>query len=155
MYLYLVRHGDAATKEADGTRSLTEMGRAESERVARWLARVLTCRAPHVFHSEKARAAQTAGIIAKHFRSAKLEADRDLVPDADPALWVKRLGKSASDVVLVGHFPHLNRLASRLITGHAEPLVIALEKSGVACLVRDDNRNWALCWLVQPSVLGT
>ncbi len=153
MYLYLVRHGAAAMKEADATRSLTEMGRAESERIAAWMARTLVCRAPRFYHSGKARAEQTATIIAAPFRGATVEAGHDLAPDADPALWAKHLAKTAHDIVLVGHFPHLIRLASLLITGHAEPHVIALEKAGVACLVRDDNRAWSLRWLVQPSVL--
>ncbi len=155
MYLYLVRHGDAATKEHDATRSLTEMGRAESERIAGWMARTLVCRAPHFYHSGKARAEQTATIIAAHFRGATVEASHDLAPDAEPDLWAKRLAKAAHDIVLVGHFPHLIRLASLLITGQADLQVIALEKAGVACLVRDDNRAWSLRWLVQPRLLGS
>ena len=154
MYLYLIRHGDAAMKEADATRALTDVGRAESERVAAWLAHTLVCRAPHVYHSGIARAAQTAAIIAAPFRGATVEVGPDLAPDAEPALWAKRLAKTAHDLMLVGHFPHLIRLASLLITGQTEPQVLALEKAGVACLVRDDNRTWTLRWLVQPSVLG-
>ena len=151
MHVYLIRHGDAVAKDVDRTRPLTEAGRATTTQVAAWFGRVATVRAPHVLSSDKLRAEQTAQVIAAEFRGAKLEHAPDLYPDEDPAPWLKRLARATHDVILVGHCPNLERLASLLLTGAADGSVLSLQKSGIACFARLDTGGWSLLWLVQPA----
>ena len=63
MFLYLVQHGEALTKEADPDRPLSEAGRANVEHLAGFLAG-RSLRVARVLHSGKTRARQTAEILA-------------------------------------------------------------------------------------------
>jgi phosphohistidine phosphatase len=51
--------------------------------------------------------------------------------------------------MLVGHTPHLARLASLLLTGDPEGDFIDFSMGGVACLRREGDR-WRLRWLITP-----
>ena len=62
MYLYLVQHAEAMSKEADPSRSLTEQGMEDIRRVA-GLAAGMKIRAHQIIHSGKMRALQTAQAI--------------------------------------------------------------------------------------------
>ena len=73
MRLYLVQHGEALSKDVDPERALSDAGRADAERLARFLApRRLTL--SRVLQSGKLRAQQTAEILAGAFAS-------DLTPE--------------------------------------------------------------------------
>ncbi|MGH2376556.1 MAG: hypothetical protein ACRDIC_24240 [bacterium] len=55
--------------------------------------------------------------------------------------------------MLVGHLPHLGRLASLLLVGTAERAVIRFQMGGVVCLARDDSGAWALEWMLVPELV--
>ena len=56
--------------------------------------------------------------------------------------------------VVVGHLPHLSRLASLLLTGESEAEIVAFQMAGIVCLGRADRGSWSLRWMVIPQVLG-
>lgn len=152
MLLYLVQHGKAKSKEEDPDRPLTEEGRREVESVMLLLLRYGAITATQVVHSGKLRAAETARMIA-----AKLDVDVDagdgLAPMDDPAIWADRLGRETGDLVLVGHLPHLARLASRLLTSDPEAGLVDFANGGVVCLAQTDGR-WSVRWSVPPSLVS-
>ncbi len=153
MDLYLMQHGEARPEQEDPSRSLTERGRAEVERVARTAAR-LGLRIPAIRHSGKLRAHQTAEILAQ-----RLEPRPDLAPMAglapqdDPAPVARVVADAAQPLLLVGHLPHLSRLASLLVVGDPALGVVSFRMGGLVYLVRE-SEGWRLRWILTPETLS-
>lgn len=151
MELYLVQHGLAVSAEDDADRVLTGEGRAQTERAARWL----KDHGGHIdviWHSGKARARQTAEIFAGQAGSnPKVEAIEGLKPNDAPTVVAERLQGIAGNVMVVGHFPHLAKLASLLLCGAEERYPVVLKNSAVLCLSPKNNGGWALQWYVPPA----
>jgi phosphohistidine phosphatase len=151
MLLYLVQHGRAKDREEDPDRPLTDEGRTEVEAVMLLMMRFGAITAPRVLHSGKLRAGETAQIIATKI-DAESEAVEDLDPDSDPAIWAGRLEETRMDTLLVGHMPHLSRLASLVLCGNPEASLVEFANGGVVCLHYDDG-HWALRWSIPPSLV--
>jgi phosphohistidine phosphatase len=118
MLLYLIRHGDALPAEggpdafrllsAEGRKSIAALGRTLAKEKVRW---------ERVVSSPLGRAVQTAEIVAAAARDdGAIEWDTGLLPDADPVTIARHLETLADEsVALVGHEPHLGRLATVLL----------------------------------------
>ncbi len=153
MRVYLVQHGEAKREEEDPARPLTENGRAEVERISRLLAR-LGIRVERILHSGKLRAAQTAEILAQHLKPAKgVEKAEGLEPLADPRIWADKLREVKEDVMLVGHLPHLSKLASLLIAGNQDLEIVRFRYGCVVCLERGEEGRWTLLWAIRPDII--
>ncbi|MGH7481167.1 MAG: phosphohistidine phosphatase SixA [Longimicrobiales bacterium] len=156
--LYLVQHGEAKTEEEDPDRPLTEAGRRAVEAVATLLGDGPAVAARRVVHSGKARARETAEILVSRLSlTARLEEDEALSPMAEPALWADRLARAGSpDTLLVGHLPHLSRLAGLLLVGDADADPVVIRNGGVLCLERaGEAARWCVRWYVTPDLLRT
>lgn len=154
MHLYLVRHGEAKSEHEDPDRPLTSRGRDDVTRVARALARA-GVRVAGIYHSGKVRARETAEILAAELRpSYGLEAMDALAPDDDPARARAMLEELAGPVMLVGHLPHLARLATLLLTGAAEPELVDFRAGEVVCLGEREDGGWRLEWALPPQLAG-
>ena len=151
MLAYLVQHGKAKSKQEDSDRPLTDEGRKEVESVMLLMLRFGAITASRVVHSGKRRAAETAELIAGKLE-AEVAAEDGLAPDDDPAVWAARLKEADRDLVVVGHLPHLERLASLLLCGRPEGGVVRFANGGVVCLAGQDGR-WSLQWAVTPSLV--
>jgi phosphohistidine phosphatase len=151
MYLYLVEHGEAKPAETDPNRGLTTKGIADVRRVTAHLQR-LHPDLKKIYHSGKTRAHETASILAAQFKPVKgvVEA-AGLGPQDDPEIWHERLKALDEDTVLVGHLPHLRRLASLLLCGDSERTVVHVKMGGIVCLRRLED-NWSLEWAVSPEL---
>ncbi len=153
MKLYLIQHGISEPKEVDPDRPLTMRGKDETRRMAEFIRSGVE--AERILHSGKTRAKQTAEIFAEHLDLKEgVEAAEGLDPLEDPQLWAKRLEGEDRNLMLVGHLPHLSRLASLLLCGDPQREVIRFRNSGVVCLERDDQGRWSLQWMVTPEVVG-
>lgn len=152
MLLYLVRHGEAKSKEESHDRPLTDEGRKEVEAVMLLMMRFGAISVSRVLHSGKLRAGETAEIIAAKLDAPSEETD-GLAPDDDVAVWERRLAESDEDVLLVGHMPHLSRLTSRLLSGDPEAALVEFPSGAVVCLNRDEQGHWALRWSIPPSLV--
>lgn len=122
MRLILFRHGPAGKADAarwpdDGKRPVTRRGRERTSRAAAGLKRLLG-RARRVVTSPLARARQTAeliaGALAPDVRIETLEALAPGAPYRETIRWLRGV-ESGSSVVLVGHEPHLGKLAGVLL----------------------------------------
>ncbi len=117
MYLYLVQHGKAMDKEDNPERPLSVEGRADVEKMASFLSGLSSLSGPsgikveRIFESGKLRATETAGIIGNVLGVDVLEGE-DLSPLDNPGQWVGKLNEVYEDTMLVGHLPHLGKLAS-------------------------------------------
>lgn len=152
MQLFLVQHGKAKDRDEDPERPLTDEGRREVEAVMVLMLRAGAVTASRVLHSGKQRSAETAEIIATKLDADTEEAD-GLAPDDDPEIWRRRLDESQRDTVLVGHMPHLSRLASVLLGADPDAEVVAFTNGGVVCLQRQKDHRWSLRWAVTPGLI--
>ena len=151
--LYLVQHGAALTKDEDPARPLSEVGRFEVTAVAR-RATELRLRLGEIRHSGKLRAQQTAEILARHVSSETPPTVlRGLDPNDDPAALVPTLEASDAPMTLVGHLPHLSRLASLLLCDEPERGIIAFRNGAIVQLVRSDDA-WQLRSVLTPELAG-
>lgn len=140
MLLALIRHGPAGDRAAwaarglsDGERPLTGDGRRKTRRAAKGL-RTLLPGLGLLAASPLLRARQTADILAKRFPRARRAERAELMPSAGPqeaARWLRTL--KSPTVAVVGHEPHLSRLAALLLAGRREPFTL-LKKGGAALL---------------------
>jgi phosphohistidine phosphatase len=146
MRLYLMQHAEA---EREDPRPLTEAGRESVRRVVEFL-KPLRIRVSKIVHSGKLRAKQTAELVAEAFGNPPVQEATGLAPLDDPGPWAERLGAEREDVLLVGHLPHLSRLAGMLL-GSDEP--VRFRYAGVVCLERDEVGKWRLAWMVVPELL--
>lgn len=150
MKLYLIQHAEAKPEE-DALRPLTEKGE-EDARLLAGLLRRLDVRVGHILHSGKLRALQTAEAVAGELKPQEVSVGDGLKPLDDPSAWVERLASTKDDLMLIGHMPHLGKLASRLLCGD-ERLKLGFVPGSVVCLERDEAGIWFLKWMVIPEVL--
>ena len=151
MTLFLVRHGAALSRYQDSQRALSSRGRADVQRVAARLADKKDVRVDRIYHSNKLRARQTAEILAERLHPSGGVSESDgLAPNDNPAVWTDRLIGEQTSLMLVGHLPHLARLAALLLVGNTEEQVASFPASGVACLMRDEQDHWRLLWTLGP-----
>ena len=155
MRLYLVRHGKATSDAEDPRRPLSESGRKKVGKVARQLARA-DVRPGEIRHSGKLRAQETAEILAEHLQPASgLQIQSGLSPDDDPASAAELAATAETDTMLVGHLPHLGRLASLLLCGNGDKDLILFKTATIVCLERGSSGDpWLLRWILSPEVAG-
>ena len=113
MELILWRHAEAAPGDPDAARPLTEHGRAQAQRMARWLAPRLPANI-RLIVSPARRAQETALTLGRSFETIE-----GLTPGNDVTTLLRIAGwpDAGRPVMLVGHQPTLGETAARLIEG--------------------------------------
>jgi len=158
MDVYLIQHGQALSAEQDPQRPLSEEGRAATASVADYLAalgtRLITPSIRQVRHSGKLRAQQTAEIYARALCPDVVpEAVEGMNPKDDPrTLYEELTARRERDeaLLLVGHLPHLARLAGLLLTQDAERTPVHFANAGVL-KISFGPEGWAVQWYVTPA----
>jgi len=154
MKLYFVQHAESKRKEEDHTRSLSDRGWEDIRKTANYAKEHLRIKVEQIVHSGRLRAKQTAEVLAEHLNPPNgVKTDINLEPLADTEAWKKRLGETTEDIMLVGHLPHLSRLASLLLAGDETKDVIAFSMGGIVCLERDQQRRWTIRWMITPDTI--
>ena len=154
MRLYLVQHAESKRKDEDSLRPLSEKGWEDIGKVAKYAEKYLHIQVKQIFHSGKLRAKQTAEVLAGHLRPAKgVMAAQGLEPLADPEVWRNRLAKTTEDIMIVGHLPHLGKLACHLLIGDEGKEVVAFRNGGITCFEKDESGQWAVRWMITPEII--
>ena len=155
MHAYLVQHGKANSAEEDRNRGLSDEGRAEVMRIADFLHDQRISIAL-IYHSGKLRAEETAHILATSIRCTGGPCHSEgLNPSDDPVGTADFLNVYTDDILIVGHLPHLERLASLLLTGNPDRRPVQFRNAGVVCLEKERNGTWSLVWTIVPELLRT
>jgi len=146
MYVYLVQHGKSKSEEKDPKKSLTEEGAVEAELVAIQLVE-REIQIGQIVHSGKTRAEQTAAIFAEFLKpAAGVKVLKGIGGADNPTIAKQFIEKCTDNVMLVGHLPHLQKLAV-LLTGQD----VEFQNAGVVCLSFEDN--WQVAWEILPGHL--
>lgn len=136
--VFLVQHGEAKPEAEDPERHLKDIGKEETKLVATLLSKI-SLKPKVIIHSGKVRARETAEILADALEPENgiLEGE-GLSPLDDPLLWAKRL-ENEDGVMIVGHLPHLSKLASLLVVGNQDIEVVKFRYSSCLVLTREDK----------------
>jgi len=154
MRLYLVQHGEAVNASVEAEKTLSPKGLRDIRALAEASARH-RIEAAEVIHSGKARARQTAEMLAEALnlpvrKAAGLDPLDPVRPFADDCAAMR-------STVVVGHLPFMERLAAILVAGHEDPPVLAFQRGGMACLERRGPPEpdapfgaWCILWTAYP-----
>jgi len=162
MRLFLLRHAEAAPGIPDAERALTKHGREQVEKLVAAFDWSCLADVRNIEHSGLVRARQTAEELAK-LANLKLPmvVRPGLRPVDDPRMIARDLVTGRDDRLLVGHNPHLARLAGILLGGGATEVSLVLKKCGFLALERAEVANkelplgrWRLLWLISPGRLA-
>jgi phosphohistidine phosphatase len=146
---YLVRHGEAASLGPDSQRTLTANGRQDVLRLAQ-AAAARGIFLSEIVHSGLTRAKETAEILAEFISPPDgVREISGLYPDDDPLLIKSDLQAAQYSLMLVGHLPHLRRLAGLLVTGDPERNVVEFAPATLVCCKRE-NSLWKISWVLTP-----
>ena len=152
MDLYLVQHGVARSKEEEPDRPLTSEGRTDVDRMAQHAA-LMEVKPERIWHSGKLRASQTAEIMARVLSPRQgMGVMEGLGPGDDPSQAGMAVAAIGVPAMLVGHLPHLSRLASLMLMGDPDAEIIAFQNAGIVCLTLTDG-GWRLQWSLNPRTL--
>ena len=151
MRLYLVQHGLAKAENEDPARPLSGQGREDVTRVAGFLSLFEKPKPSKILHSGKLRAQQTSEMLAEAWGGIPVEQSPDLSPNDDPSTWSAYLASMNRDLMLVGHLPHMQRLAGLLICGDPDREAIHFRNGGVVCLENHDT-GWSVLWQINPTL---
>jgi phosphohistidine phosphatase len=147
--IYLVRHGEAVSERIDPARPLTRLGSEEVDRVSRKAAGK-NVQVSAIFHSGILRAKQTAEILAQHLRfTSEVRQLSGLLPQDDPSIAKAELETAEQPIMLVGHLPHLNRLAALLVSGQMETEIVEFAPATIVCCANDGS-GWKIAWILAP-----
>jgi len=151
MALYLVQHGKNLPKETDPEKGLSEEGKADVGSMAS-VAKQKGIQVSAIHHSGKKRAEQTAELFAASLEPAggvqKMEGLGPLDDVTKPDLKVE------DNLMLVGHLPFMEKLASFLVTGDAERTpILKFQNGGIVSLDQDpETRAWYIKWTLFPHI---
>src|SRR5437660_11530192 len=153
MKLCFLRHGEADWpnwNKPDNDRPLTERGRKEMKRVAKFLER-LKFSAAAILTSPLPRASQTAGIVAERL-GIELKTEAALAHGFSIERLRRLLAKADADcVMIVGHEPEFSEVIKELTGGE-----VKLSKAGIALLeVNRGCTSGKLLWLFPPKIAKT
>ncbi len=152
MALFLVQHGESLPKEQGPERGLSDAGIATVIRIA-CIAMNQDVVVDRILHSGKARARQTAEIMAKALPpQVEIRAETGLNPMDDVQAYGAGLNNK-DRLMLVGHLPFMARLTSYLVTGSPETQVCQFQNGGIVCLDQvDAAENWLIRWMLVPRI---
>ena len=155
--LYLVRHAQAKPEEIDPERPLSQAGVETAKRVARFLKQSDAISVAEIRHSTKLRARQTAEILATDGGlGAPLVEVNGLEPMADVDAVALALQSVSHDLMLVGHLPYLNRLASALVADLPNLDAFSFGECSILHLRREEGSPrevWKVVWMLSSDLL--
>ncbi len=153
MSLYLVQHGKSVPKEIDPESPLSEEGKTAVRRIAK-AAGEYRIRISQIVHSGKIRARQTAEIISTYIKpESGVRESTGLNPNDDVRSIASTI-KGKDNIMLVGHLPFMERIASYLITGNTDHIVVKFQNGGIVCLDEDTEKGtWYIKWMMMPEMV--
>ena len=161
MNVYLFRHGIALDVgengiTSDAQRPLSDEGMEKTANIAKALKK-LKCNPARIISSPLIRARQTANIAAGILCPDTTPEPNDIMgPNASPGETTDYLAKQGlKDIMLVGHNPHMEMLASYLISG-SDNIEIRLKKTSICRIAFDEKvrpGTGIMEWLMQPAQL--
>jgi phosphohistidine phosphatase len=150
MRLYLIQHGRSLPEEKDPQKSLSPEGKEETRRIAEFL-KTKNIKVDGLWHSPKHRARQTAQIITASVYCPETKEREHLNPLDSVEKFPQEIISLNKNLMIIGHLPFLQKLASLLLSGSENNQFISFKNSGVVCL--DYTDSWKVAWMITPIML--
>ena len=149
-----MRHGQPLSTEIDPERPLSDRGKNDVEKIAEFL-RKAGIRIDQALHSGKARARQTAAIMASRLNpKLELQETPGLGPLDDVTRIANQIKEAKKDLLIAGHMPHLGKLVSLLVVGNQLTPVVHFQQGSVVCLEKNEIDRWSVIWVVVPEIMS-
>lgn len=153
MKLYLMQHALAYPAEENPERSLNPVGIDQAKAAGRGIKR-LGLSFDLIVASPKRRSHQTAALIAEsvRFPHSDILTTEALLPDRSPKELFSLLQKESAEnqILVVGHMPHLEKVASDLLQGGR----LLIENAGLTCFDLIEPEAAALEFHLRPEQLA-
>jgi len=147
-----MQHGLQNPENLDPEKNLSEEGKKEVEKMAIYL-RENKVDLGQIWHSGKTRALQTATIVGGLQRPFISPQQKDAMqPLDDPQAIFQALSAEELDTMLVGHMPHLKKLAALLLINDPAADLIAFQPGSIVCLQNSADK-WLISWMIVPAML--
>jgi phosphohistidine phosphatase len=158
MKIYILRHAEAEVRGpgiAEGARKLTPEGKRELRAVLR-VAHEAGVEPDVILASPWIRAIETATAARDAFGTKQVIETKSLLPDiAASHIWGEiRSLRPVEEIMVVGHEPHLSRLAAFLLEA---PLAIDMKKAAIIRIdvqEREGPPRGVLKWMLTPKLAG-
>lgn len=154
MKLYCVRHCEAANSAEDPERGLTAQGMQDAEKLADYL-KMQGEYIPHVMHSGKLRAQQTAECIASAVKAEQVTVHPEwLADDADVDVLAGMAESWLDNTMVVGHLPFMANLVSTLVVDVSDNMsLLSFSPGTTVCLQYVNEGRWIIDWVMKPENL--
>lgn len=152
--VYLVRHGKAAKEgyAKDADRPLTKRGQQDAVRLADLMAEAGVS-VHQIRHSGLVRAGETAEIFGERLNPpGGVIAVAGLTYEDPVEPLARELHLESDPVMLVGHNPFMEDLASLMLTGSAGRMPVWFATSTVACLSYTAGQ-WSVRWVLSRDLV--
>ena len=152
MKLYLIRHGQPLSREADPTQPLTDQGRLDIATTTRFLVQTgISVR--EIWHSEKVRSRETAWIVGQALTASRLVSKPGLAP-LDPVDSIRaEIMDREDDLMIVGHLPSLSSLLNLLLGTPLGLELVYFQTGGLVALERNRDNIWRIEFVIYPHLL--
>jgi len=155
MQLYLVQHGEAVAKEVDPDRPLSDQGREDIIRLAKWLEQ-RGVEVSEIRHSGKTRARQTAELLMPLLHTGgKIRQQDGLAPNDPPKALLQSVQTRQADLLVASHMPFVARAVAAAVTGEPDRPLVQFQPGSVAGLERDDSSTWRITLFIRPGLLDS
>src|SRR5258708_7076827 len=123
MEIVLIRHAHAVPMEEDASRPLSMRGRDDARHFTNFFSRNRALAGfSTAWHSPLARARETAQLVLPALASDSVLIETPgLQPEDDVEEIARRIDQLPTNVVIVGHEPHLSALTTLLVRGKTGP----------------------------------
>ena len=150
MRLYIVQHGDSLPKDVDPDRPLSDRGRADIQRLTKWLSSH-NVQIAQILHSGKTRAKETAEILRPLLTPpSRIYEGQGLAPNDSPEAFLHQLRDPEKDTLVVGHMPFVARTVSQALTGAPDRQLVEFVPGSVVGIERGDGASWRLFMFARP-----
>lgn len=149
--LFLMRHAEALSHDADAKRPLSPLGEVHAKKMALWL-HSMQIEIDTIIHSGVLRAEQTASIVAEQYKITPIQSDA-LAPDASIVSLAEIIGDLQNNTLLVGHLPNLDLLSNLLITYDEQCTTLSFQPAAMAAFNLSENQC-LVEWFVQPGIIS-
>lgn len=151
MRIYLIQHGKTLPKAIYPEQPLSEEGKKETAAAANYF-KSRQIKVAEIWHSAKSRAVETAEILKKELKSAKVRQRDDLNPDSSVQPVHAEISRLQKDLVIVGHLPFLEKLTALLMCSDENRPCSIFYHSGIVCL-EHTAQGWNFAWFLTPQML--
>lgn len=162
MYLYLMRHADALEVGVEGIQSdtqrrLSPKGKQSTSFIAQFLLQS-NIQIHAILSSPLVRAVETAALMKEGLiLNSEIEETPHLAPSGSVEELCSVIGSNdhGKHLLLVGHIPYLEQLASYLLSPKV-PIQIKFKKTSICCIdvtSLPPKGGAALLWMLSPDLL--